>query len=120
MSSGGRTIQTLEELLLLLKIYRGQGKYEEALQVLDNPHIGITSQVGNYSWELVRYKIELYQLCNRWKDVWQFCRELLEDAHPKNMQKESRTPFHRYGAFGDDWKVWVGLIAANTNINTLE
>lgn len=110
-------ITNTEELLLLLRIYRSQNKNEEALAVLNSPHTGINSSIGKDLWELVRQKLELCELCNRWNDEWQFCKELLEDAHPNNL-RESRTPHHRFGESGDDWKVWISLIIAASNIST--
>lgn len=101
-------------------VYRAQGKYDEALAVLDSPYLGITSLVGNYSWELVRVKINIYEMCNRWEELWQFCQELLMDALPNNLRDCSRIPFHKYGAFGDDWKVWVGLVDSSIKIGTPE
>ena len=120
VSNRGRTIQTLEELLLLLRVYRSQEKYEEAIAVLDSSRTGIASPVGNHSWELVRQKLEIYEKCNRWKDLWQFCHELLMDALPSKKRDVEGQPFHTFNKFGDDWKVWVGLVTAAIKIGTRE
>ena len=118
--SPGRILQTLEDLFLLVKVYRSQNKYEEALAVLDDSRTGIHSRVGRKSWELVRTKIELYETCKFWKDEWQFCWELLEDARPDNLQDVSRTPYSSFGKIGDDWKVWAGLVNATYELGTQE
>ena len=116
----GRALNTLEDLFLLLKIFRSQGRYVEALKILDDPRTGINSRLGQNSWEVVRHKIDLYELCHRWDEEWKFCRELLEDAHPDNVQSASRSPYHHFGTFGDDWIVWVGLLSATAMISTAE
>lgn len=113
-------LNTLEDLLLLLKVFRSQEKYSEALKILDDPLTGVSSRLGQNSWELVRHKVELYELCHRWDEEWEFCRELLEDAHPDNLQNASRSPKHQFGAFGDDWIVWVGLLSATAQIKIAE
>lgn len=99
-------------------MYRSQKRYEEALKVLDDPLTGITSQLGNNSWELVRQKIELFELCGRWQEEWEFCAELLIDAHPESLQETTRTSRHPFGKFGDDWKVWVGLLSASDMLDS--
>lgn len=85
--------------------------------MLNSLHVGINSPIGKDLWELVRQKIELCELCQRWDDQWKFCKELLEDAHPSTL-RETRTSYHRFGESGDDWKIWIGLITAASNIDT--
>lgn len=119
-SSNFRALNSLEDIFLLLKVYRSQERYAEALEVLDDPLTGITSRLSNNSWELVRQKIELYELCHLWNEEWQFCAEILKDAHPDYLQNKYRYPYHPFGKFGDDWKVWVGLLSATDMINTSE
>ena len=118
--SPGRSLHTLEDLLLLLKVYQAQDKNEEALAVLDDSRTGIHSRIGKNSWELVRTKIELYEICNLWEDEWQFCYELLEDARPDHLQDGSRTSYSSFGKIGDDWKVWAGLVDATCKLGTHE
>ena len=119
-SSNVRALKSLSDISLLLKIYRSQGRYAEALNILDDPLTGIASPLSNNSWELVRQKIELYEMCQQWSEEWRFCSELLEDAHPDSLQNVSRSSYHQFGKVGDDWKVWVGLLSATDNINTSE
>ncbi len=116
--SQGRTLHTPEDLSFLLKVYRYLEKYEEALAVLDDPRTGIDSRIGRNSWELVRTKIELYDTCNLWKDEWQFCWELLEDARPDYSQDAKRPSYSSFGKVGDDWKVWTGLVDATYKLGT--
>lgn len=111
----GRSIQTAAELSLLLRIYRSQDKIQEAISILDSPLIGIKSELGRSSLDLMREKIELYELCNRWEDEWQFCRDLLESIRPSKTSGSQNPEY-----YWDDWKVWLGLITAAMNINTAE
>lgn len=113
-----RALNSLEDIFLLLNIYRSQERYAEAVKVLNNPLTGITSRLGNNSWELVRQKIELYELCEQWSEQWEFCAELLIDAHPDNLQNPSWSSRHPFGKFGDDWIVWVGLLLSSDMVNT--
>lgn len=110
----------MEDIFLLLRVYRSQERYAEALKVLEDPLTGIASRLGNHSWELVRQKIELYELCHLWSEEWQFCAHLLKDAHPDSLQNPLLLSYHQFGKFGDDWKVWVGLLSATEKINTSE
>lgn len=118
--SPGRTLQALEDLFLLLKVYQSQNKNEEALAVLDDSRTGVHSRIGKNSWELVRTKIELYEILNLWNDEWQFCWELLQDARPDYLQDVSRTPYSSFGKVGDDWKVWAGLVDATGKLRSQE
>ena len=118
--SPGRTLHTTEDLLLLIKVYDLQGKHEEALAVLDRPATSIHSQIGGHSWELVRSRIDLLHTLYLWKDEWQFCWELLQDARPDVLRNSSRTPYSSFGEIGDDWKVWSGLIEATARLDSTE
>ena len=112
-----RAIQTSDDLQLLVAIYRSQGKYKETLAILDDPVIVLTSKIGGKSWDLVREKIELLEVCELWRDLWQFCEQLLLDARSDNLKDSERSPHMSFGAFGDDWKVWKGLITASAKVS---
>lgn len=102
----------------MLRVYRSQGKHKEALEVLIDPRTGINSRVGRSSWELVRELIELYALTERWSEEWLFCSKLLQDAQPDNLRNTFRPTHCDYGKFGDDWKVWAGLVDAAHQIGS--
>ena len=119
-SSSGRVLANLEELLLLLRVYRSQGKLEEALKILDDGHTGISSSLGNRDWQLVRQKIELLELSGQWQQMWCFCSKLLDDSYPEKLLGNSTAPNFVFGSVGDDWAVWTGLITATNRICTEE
>ena len=114
-----RAINTLEDLLLLLRVYRAQEKYSEAAAILTDPRIGVGSPLGGNSWELIRQLIELFELSHRWGDVFQLCQQLLIDARDEYLGNPRFSLTHyTYGKLGDDWKVWQALIAASSNIGS--
>ena len=115
-----RALQNSDEVRLLVAIFRSQGKYKEALEILDGPQIGLVLKICAKSWELVLEKLELYALCELWEDQWRFCYNILLEAHGD----DSFTPKANYrvgfGRFGDDWQIWEGLLAAAAKIDDTE
>ena len=120
MPKTGVAIASLEELLLLLTVYRQQGKYREAVDILNDDRIGINSQIGNNAWELVRLKIEFLDSSGQYEEEWRYCRALLDDARPETVQEKAKTHQVTFGSMGDDWKVWSGFISAAFQIGTEE
>ncbi|KAL9638943.1 MAG: hypothetical protein Q9204_001304 [Flavoplaca sp. TL-2023a] len=104
--SNGRVIRTLDDLVFLLDVYESQGKYEEAIMILESHRTGIKSRIGRRSWKLVRSKIRLLGSAHRWLDQFRFCFELLEDASPVN----DKPPVHGFGKLGNDGYVWNALV----------
>lgn len=118
MKNPKRALKKVEDILLLLQIYKLQGKFEEALSVLGNSRTMNGSTLTGCSWEVVRHEIELYELCERWDDLWRFCRQILNEAHPDRYSKIHHTS--RFGTQGDDWKVWTAFLTASSKIRTIE
>ncbi|KAL8808349.1 MAG: hypothetical protein Q9182_000169 [Xanthomendoza sp. 2 TL-2023] len=104
----GRVLRTVDDIVFLLDVYESEGKYEEAIAVLDSHATGVKSTVGKQSWRLVTSKIRLLGLANRLLDQYKYCFELLEDARPANDQPQ----VHGFGALGNDGYVWTSLIDA--------
>ena len=115
-----RALQCTGDVQLLVAIYRSQGRYAEAIAVLDDPRIGLGSRICGRSWDLVREKIELYALCELWENLWAFCRDILVDARADSLHDAEYSPRFGYGVFGDDWKAWSGLMTASARIATTE
>ena len=115
-----RAINTLEDLLLLVRVYRAQGKYSEAAAIVRDSRTGIESPLGKNSWELVRQLIELLELSHQWLSLWQLCQQLLVDARDNFIERKSHLTHYPFGKLGDDWKVWQALITASSNIGTQE
>ena len=114
-----RAINTLDDLLLLARVYRAQGKYSEATAIIRDSRMGIES-LGRNSWELVRQLIELLELSNKWLELWQICQQLLADARDQFTERSFHLAHYPFGKLGDDWKVWHALITASSNIGTTE
>ncbi|KAI9884739.1 MAG: hypothetical protein M1823_003483 [Watsoniomyces obsoletus] len=103
-------IQTPQELHLLLLIYIHQEKFQELLEIFDSKTFGISSRVAKGDWRFVRAKIELLESQGQWHDLWFYCKTLLSDADDASKP-----------ATGDnvgDWRVWQGLIRADSKIKT--
>ena len=115
-----RAISNLEDLQLLIRIYRAQGKYAEAIAITRDPHVGVGSSVGGNSWELVRQLIELFELNHQWLDLWQLCQRLLVDARDISPERQFHSTRYTHGKLGDDWRVWQALIMASNNIGAQE
>ena len=115
-----RAINTLDDLFLLIRVYRAQGKYSEAVAVTRDSRVGLGSQLGRNSWELVRQLIALLELSHQWVEVWQLCQQLLLDARDYYLEGRVRSAHYDFGKPGDDWKVWQVFIAASSKINTQE
>lgn len=119
-ATNSRAIQSPNDLQLLVEVYRYQGRYEDALSILNDPDIGISSKIGQSSWELLRERILLYQLCDSWDELWHSCFELLIRAGPDGDSSHELTHNIDAGIFGDDWVVWAALIKASSHIRTQE
>ena len=106
--------------MLLLEIYKSQGRYKEALVVLDDPRTGIGSKIAGNNWDLVRGKLDIMEASELWEEEWNYCSSLLQDARPDNLQNTNRTRSSIFGAIGDDWRVWTGLLTAASKLRTQE
>ena len=115
-----RAIDTLEDLLLLIRVYRAQGKYSEAAAVARHSRTGLESPVGRNSWELVRHLIEMLGLSHQWTELWQLCQQLLVDARDNSLDRRFHLTHFPFGKLGDDWKIWQALITASSNIGSQE
>ena len=110
-----KAINTSEDLLLLLRIYRAQGKDDEAFLFLESVMKSSIEQ-GKENWELTRQLIELASLTERWRNLWNFCLSILQDARQALREPSNRST--RWGRLGDDWKAWEGLVKAGSRIGS--
>lgn len=115
-----RAINTLQDLLLLVRVYRAQGKHSEAAAIVRDSRTGMESPLGRNSWELVRQRIDLLGLSHQWTELWQLCQQLLIDARAQSTERQFHLTHYPFGKLGDDWKVWQALITSSTNIDTQE
>lgn len=113
-----RAITTLEDLLLLIRVYRAQERYSEAAVIARESPLGLESSQGRSPWELVRHVIDLLELSHQWIELWQLCQRLLVDARESSLERRFQSTHYSFGKFGDDWKVWQALITASSKIGT--
>lgn len=115
-----RAINTVEDLLLLVRVYRSQGRHSEAISIIKNSRMGMESPIGRTSWELIRQLIELLELNHQWDVLWKLCQHLLVDARDDSTGRQLHPSHYPFGKLGDDWKVWQALVTASSNIGTQE
>lgn len=95
-----------------------QGKYEEALGVLQDPGKGFGSPIGKSSWTLVLLLLELLGLCGQIERQWSLCQHILRGAISQTQQSNSDGDTINFGARGDDWTIWSTLISAADKMRT--
>ena len=100
----------MQDLLFLLRIYRAQGKYEEAAKIIQTFRKFDFEPLQN-EWEVPRQMIELFELSQNWAELYRFCRIILEDARAAIL--EPSTYVGPWGTLADDWKVWDGFVKAS-------
>lgn len=105
-----RAINTEEDLYLLLRVFESQGRYSEALERLEDPRTGLTSDYSKNSWELARQIIRFHELDEQWEGLWLTCQEILERVPPQFSKPSTPATRFNFGLLGDDWLVWDGLV----------
>jgi N-terminal acetyltransferase B complex non-catalytic subunit len=68
-----KVLSSSADLRLLYQVYQRQGLLAELIDILNNPDIGITSDVGKNDVEFVDVKINTLVELKRWKDLRLFC-----------------------------------------------
>ncbi|KAL8730427.1 MAG: hypothetical protein Q9166_004065 [cf. Caloplaca sp. 2 TL-2023] len=104
----GRVLRTPNDILFLLDVYEWQGKFKEAIGVLEDDRTGINSRIGKRSWKLVTRKIRLLGMAEQWLKQYKYSFQLLEDARPGSNMPQS----HGFGELGNDGGVWSALVDA--------
>lgn len=115
-----RALKNPGDLLLLVEVYKSQGREQEALAVLKSPHFGLESPIGQSSWELMREKVLLNEVCELWNEQFADCYGLLHDASPSCENRTDSAYNRGIGTFGNDWLVWKALLKASSKIRTAE
>ena len=116
----GRVLKSEEDLALLLRVYRTQHKYQEALSICEDKRTGIASPIAYRSWSIVRQMVELYGMCEKWDLQWHTCKEVLEHACSKASTRTPPDSKFAFGELGDDWTIWDGLVTACVKLATEE
>ncbi|KAF2142072.1 uncharacterized protein K452DRAFT_287276 [Aplosporella prunicola CBS 121167] len=100
-------VTTRRELRLVLQIYLKQGRRKEVLEILDDPIIGLFSQLVLCDLSFVRMKIEVLLEEEMWQQLWDFCVAALKGTH--SPDEKSRTS---YDLWQTDYILWKGLHAS--------
>ena len=111
-----RALNTSEDLLLLVRVYKSQNKDTEALALLEDQRTGFGSHLCKKDWEIVRQMIELYTLCKRWQSLYDVCREILQCSLARILIPDQEPSQWDFGPLGDDWVVWDGLLTASVEL----
>ncbi|KAI9848708.1 MAG: hypothetical protein M1837_006795 [Sclerophora amabilis] len=120
LMSPGRSIQTPQELSLLIEIYCRQSYHAEALAILNSPNLGIKSAVAKGDWSFVLVKLDIMETLELWTEQWDYCKELLDAASVDIGRDANQEDVLQPHEQGDDWRVWMALISASRRINTAE
>ncbi|KAE8394582.1 N-acetyltransferase B complex non catalytic subunit-domain-containing protein [Aspergillus alliaceus] len=108
-----RAIQGPEELLLLVKIFESQGRYDEIVKILDSENLGLSSRVIQNDWSFVGVKLSSLEKAEMWTQGLSYARDLLAII-PTNETERKSLQEH------DDWAVWKLLVISTRNINSQE
>ncbi|KAF2405319.1 hypothetical protein EJ06DRAFT_525845 [Trichodelitschia bisporula] len=108
-----RRIQNEQHLRLLTAIYMKQGLYEELVDVLVDPDIGIESPVGKNDVEFIRLKLQALGRQGKWRDLY----DLLLSAHKSYLVAQStnratKTGVQSLNEWIDSFSMWDILLTA--------
>ncbi|CAG7923447.1 unnamed protein product [Penicillium olsonii] len=106
--SAPRAIQTSEELYFLLRIYKVQERWAEALKLLESETTGIKSRLVNNDRTFLIEKLYFLGFAGAWKEGYAFTKDLL--AVPEN--EEGRQGLNER----DDWNTWNLFISVPRNL----
>ncbi|KAJ5194007.1 N-acetyltransferase B complex non-catalytic subunit [Penicillium cf. griseofulvum] len=99
-----RAIQTAEELLLVIRVFESQYRWEEIVQVLNSHNVGLSSRIVNNDRTFMIAKVMALGAAGLWEEGYSYAKSLL--AVPDD--EAERNALHER----DDWKYWNLLIAA--------
>lgn len=123
VKTSGRVLHSPEDLLLLLRVYKDQGRTQEALSILQAENKGLISTVGQNSWEIVLQLLELCGLNGLWDRQMRSSQAMLLnsfEAKPSEVRPKREFDF---GKRGDDWTVWksfvIGAVHSKSGLTTL-
>ena len=115
-SDPSKEIQSVDDLKLLLKIYRAQHKYHEAINICEDPRFGLEVQHGTNKWDVFMQYMELLAIAGRWNELYWMCRWALQEFLSGLLPNEAATYAKlNLGIFGNNWKIWQMLLRASNN-----
>jgi len=107
-----RKIQTIQQLRLLVAIYNDQSRFEELLKVLENPLIGVGSDLVKGDSYFKRLKVEVLVNLGRHKAVYEWCFTNLSALLDATDESSGEIPLEL--VWVDDSAIWTYLIDAAT------
>ena len=90
-----------------MDIYQRQGKTEDLLSILDNPNIGINSDVAKRDNHFIQVKLKLLEQQEDWRSIYDFCFSSLESLQNAKESSTEATPLDLIWA--DDQRIWILL-----------
>ena len=95
------------ELRLVVDIYRKQGQIDDLLSILDNPLIGINSEIAKRDNHFIQVKLKLLEQREDWQSIYDFCFSCLEALQNAKESSTETTPLDLIWA--DDRMIWILL-----------
>ena len=115
-SLAGRQIKSFQDRKFLLQVYEAQGRFEEAVKLLEDSRTGTESLVGVSKWELTLHYMDLLQTTEQWAKLQETCLSILNQS----LHLDNTGIQYGFGQLGDDWKSWQMLIHAHSMDKTTE
>ena len=96
--SAPRALQTSEELFFLLRIYKCQERWTEAVQLLNSENVGLGSRIANNDRFFMFEKVHCLGSAGLWQDALAYSKSLLTVPDNENGRQALKER--------DDWKIW--------------
>lgn len=90
-----------------MDIYRKQGHIEDLLSILDNPVIGINSDIAKRDNHFIQVKLKLLEQLEDWRSIYDFCFSSLEALQNAKECPTEAIPLDLIWA--DDRMIWTLL-----------
>lgn len=102
-----RSIQTIQELLLLNRIYESQKRFAEAVNILDSENIGLHSRIVQNDQAIMNLKATNLGASKMWDEGIAFVKQLYAIT---DDEKQRKAVLER-----DDWEIWNLLVEGTRN-----
>ena len=96
-----------------MDIYRKQGQVDDLLSILDNPVIGINSDIAKRENYFIQVKLKLLEQRQDWRSIYDFCFSSLEALQNAKETLTESTPLDLIWA--DDRMIWILLAKSVAN-----
>ena len=107
-----RKITSGNELRLVVEIYRKHDQFENLLSILDNPVIGINSDIAKRDNHFIQVKLKLLEQREDWRSIYDFCFSSLEALQNAKEGPIEEVPLDLIWA--DDRMIWILLAKSVT------